>query len=93
MIDYTGKKIGDWEVLERVASKRGARWRCKCACGTIRIKSGAALGSRQCKQCSNCQRALVKAAHDKCVQREIAIRAMYRAERSARAERCGRLQG
>lgn len=46
--DLTGKKFGYWTVIEQdlsdsTTSKRGARWVCRCDCGSIRSVLGYAL--------------------------------------------------
>ena len=64
-IDMTGERVGAWTVLSRVASrgKQGARWRCRCACGTERQITTARLrGTPALRWCRACQIAAQKAA-------------------------------
>jgi hypothetical protein len=64
-IDMAGERIGAWTVLSRVASrgKLGARWRCRCACGTEREITTARLrGEPALRWCRACQIAAQKAA-------------------------------
>ena len=45
LIDMTGKKFGEWTVIERDSSKKGgtAYWICKCSCGNVKSVSGPSL--------------------------------------------------
>ena len=64
-IDMVGERIGAWTVVARVASrgKQGARWLCKCACGTTREITTARLrGTPTLRWCRACQIAAQKAA-------------------------------
>jgi len=64
-IDMTGERVGAWTVLARVASrgKQGARWRCRCACGTEREITTARLrGTPALRWCRACQIAAQKAS-------------------------------
>jgi hypothetical protein len=37
-IELTGKRFGRWTVVQRAkANAKGARWSCRCDCGTERI--------------------------------------------------------
>jgi len=64
-IDMMGERVGAWTVVARVASrgKQGARWLCKCACGTVREITTARLrGTPALRWCRACQIAAQKAA-------------------------------
>ena len=55
--DLTGKKFGQWTVLEKVnSSKQGrSQYLCECACGKRHIVGGAPLRrgkSSKCKECA-----------------------------------------
>ncbi len=67
LIDLTGRKFGGWTVLNRASSaKRQTRWKCRCACGKIRLCSGGNLRgglSLQCKVCSNRAKAAKATRH------------------------------
>lgn len=49
----TGKYFGVWSVIRRVENNRfgQSRWKCKCACGTIRVRTGAALKRHAVPKC------------------------------------------
>jgi hypothetical protein len=52
--DLTGKKFGQWEVLYYVIDKtksRGARWYCRCSCGTERSVLGKYLKNGSSTSC------------------------------------------
>lgn len=53
LIDLTGKRFGRWTVLEKAPSKgkSGARWVCKCECGTVKEIQGQTLRRGQSKSC------------------------------------------
>jgi hypothetical protein len=60
-----GERIGAWTVVARVPSrgKAGARWLCRCACGTERQITTARLrGTPALRWCRACQIAAQKAA-------------------------------
>lgn len=64
-IDMAGERIGAWTVVARVPSrgKAGARWRCRCACGTEREITTARLrGTPALRWCRACQIAAQKAS-------------------------------
>ena len=64
-IDMVGKRVGAWTVVARVPSrgKAGARWLCRCACGTEREITTARLrGEPALRWCRACQIAAQKAA-------------------------------
>jgi len=64
-IDMAGERIGAWTVVARVPSrgKAGARWLCRCACGTERQITTARLrGTPALRWCRACQIAAQKAA-------------------------------
>lgn len=54
VIDITGKRFGDWEVLKYCRDSKGY-WLCKCHCGcnTIRQVSGYSLKSGKSTGCGN----------------------------------------
>ncbi len=51
--DLIGKKFGRWTVIAKssIKQQRHICWVCKCDCGTIKIKSGAALKAKQSLSC------------------------------------------
>lgn len=56
--DLTGKRFGAWTVLyqdlsENTMSKRGARWICKCNCGTEKSVLGYSLRFGRTKSCGH----------------------------------------
>jgi len=58
VIDMTGRRIGNWEVIDFAPprSKGEQYWRCKCACGNIGEVAGSALRlgrSTKCQDCAN----------------------------------------
>ena len=60
--DLAGKRFGNWTVLEldlsdNKSSKRGARWICRCDCGTIRSVLGYAMKNGRSLSCG-CNNAL-----------------------------------
>lgn len=50
------KKIGKWEILERVGTNKHRRpiWKCRCLCGTIKNVSSNNLLSGLSKSCGKC---------------------------------------
>ena len=59
VIDLSGKKFGEWNVLERFGSnaKGQALWRCQCSCGTIKNIVGSTLRNGTSSSCG-CKRIL-----------------------------------
>lgn len=56
--DLTGKKFGQWTVLERLPNSPSGhlRWKCRCSCGNEAVVYGSNLiqgSSRQCLRCRN----------------------------------------
>lgn len=53
--DLTGRKMGDWLVMERV-SLRGQRvhYRCRCICGTDYVVSASNLRLGRSQRCRDC---------------------------------------
>lgn len=50
--DFTGKAFGKWTVVSRATrSISGARWNCKCECGTERVVSASSLRKKQSASC------------------------------------------
>ncbi len=54
--DLTGQRFGKWTVIERdwsesTSSKRGARWICRCDCGTVKSVLGYSLKSGRTMSC------------------------------------------
>lgn len=54
--DLVGKRFGQWQVIEQDlttnrSSKRGARWICKCDCGTIKSVLGYSLRMGRTSSC------------------------------------------
>ena len=58
--DITGRAFGRWTVLERAANngRGGARWRCRCSCGTEGIVGTGALNSGASRSCGCLKREL-----------------------------------
>jgi hypothetical protein len=53
--DLTGKTFGKWQVLERIPQLGcSTKYKCRCACGNIRLVTGSTLGNGQSKGCRNC---------------------------------------
>lgn len=53
LIDRTGEKWGDWEVLGYAGNQF---WLCRCACGTVKKVNRNNLTSGRTKRCSSCHR-------------------------------------
>ncbi len=54
IIDMSGRKIGNWLVIERAKSRKGkAFWRVKCSCGTERIVEGRVLRNNRSMGCGH----------------------------------------
>lgn len=54
LIDETGKRYGDWEVMARSIGGNGARWRCQCVkCGARKIFYGFALRAGVVAKCKH----------------------------------------
>ena len=55
-IDLTGKRYGNWTVLERAESAAWglAMWLCRCSCGKEKIVQGNHLRSGKSKRCQSC---------------------------------------
>ena len=51
MIDETGNRYGRLLVIERARSDRGARWLCRCSCGTEVIIRGVNLRNLRTQSC------------------------------------------
>lgn len=52
MNNLAGKQFGAWLVLELAPAKHGkARWKCGCACGTIKVLFGSSLASGDSRSC------------------------------------------
>ena len=49
-IDLTGKKFGEWTVLEYAENKK---WKCQCSCGTIKNVAGQDLRNGKSKNCGH----------------------------------------
>ena len=49
-VDITGKKFGEWSVIEYVGDKK---WRCICSCGNIRDVSAYSLKNGLSKTCGD----------------------------------------
>lgn len=43
MIDETGNRYGRLIVVAQAPSQNGARWKCRCDCGSVRVAQGTAL--------------------------------------------------
>jgi hypothetical protein len=66
MIDYTGYKTGELEVLERCevnTSYGAARWFCKCSCGKLFAVSSKELKSGGTQSCGHLRVTNVRAAN------------------------------
>lgn len=51
-MDLTGQRFDHWEVVERAeSSARGARWRVRCDCGTVRVIRGDHLRAGKTRSC------------------------------------------
>ena len=50
-IDLTGRRFGKLAIVERAASKNGARWLCHCDCGRQKIVQGGHLRSGNSLSC------------------------------------------
>lgn len=51
-INLAGQHFGRWLVLDQAASdSKGARWRCRCDCGTVRAVRGGNLRSGMSTSC------------------------------------------
>ena len=50
-IDLSGQTLGCWTVLYRMPGGRGARWFCRCLCGTEKSVEGGHLRSGKTKSC------------------------------------------
>ncbi len=64
--DLSGQRFGMWTVIQRdfsnnTSSKRGARWICRCDCGTERSVLGYALKTKRTTSCgcSNGEKAII----------------------------------
>ena len=53
VIDLTGQKFGNWEVINRAEEKKNKHvaWNCKCICGTPKIFTGSTLLHQRPKSC------------------------------------------
>ena len=53
LIDLTGQSFGRWRVIALTDERRGNNlvWRCECACGRMRLVTGAGLRSGESKSC------------------------------------------
>ena len=55
LIDMTGRRFGDWLVLQKAkSSKKGAKWLCQCDCGTKQEIYGSILRAGNSKSCREC---------------------------------------
>lgn len=63
-VDHTGKRFGDWLVLERGPNSKGSRtrWNCKCKCGQVRLIHAVNFTRGLTTKCLNC-RAIEKSTH------------------------------
>lgn len=54
MEDLVGQQFGNWTVLERVddtSKSKGAKWLCRCVCGTTKVVFGKYLRNGKSKSC------------------------------------------
>jgi hypothetical protein len=61
-IDMRGRRVGRWSVLREVPRKRphnGARWLCKCDCGTLKEMDGTSLREGTSRSCGCLQKHLL----------------------------------
>lgn len=53
--DLTGRKVGDWLVMERVSAPgQRVSYRCRCACGDDVVVSGSNLRLGRSQRCRKC---------------------------------------
>lgn len=84
-IQLTGKVYGQWTVQEYVGGTPQGKWRCLCACGTVRNVAGVNLRSGSSTSCGICTRSASAIAAAK--NRDI------RGSKNPRAIRARRLAG
>lgn len=81
--DHTGKTFSRWTVVEQDMdySGKGARWICKCECGTIKSVSGASLIHSASKSCGCLKVDMAKLTH-RLPKREASFNRVFGAYRS-----------
>lgn len=70
--DLTGRVFGRWTVLSKADSLDGARWTCRCNCGTITVYHAKRL--RQMAANAGCRRCLHRAAEVSAAEKMIGAR-------------------